>query len=348
MPWHDREVSRILAVAPVLAPHRYEQADLTAMFADLVGLAPERRDLLDRLHGSCAVSAPLPGAADRGLQGPGRLRRRQRRVHRGRAGAGRARPSATALDRGRAAPADVDLILTTSVTGIAAPSLDARLVPAARACGRTSSGSRSSGWGASRAPPASPGCTTTWSATRATSRCCCRSSSARSPSSATTTRWPTWWAAACSATARPPSSWPATTCPLPPALAAQRAAGRRHPQPVLRRHRAGHGLGHRRLRASGSCSPPAWPTSSATTCPAEVDDFLASHGAGPRRRRVAGWPTRADPGSWRRCRRRSTCRPARSSTRGGRSPTSATCRPRRCCTCWPRRWPRTRRAAGTR
>jgi alkylresorcinol/alkylpyrone synthase len=119
-------VSRILAVAPVLAPHRYEQSDLTAVFADLVGLAPERRDLLDRLHSSCSVSSrhlALPLEDYKGLDGFGDandafiavgLELGEQAVR-------------TALDRAGLTPQDVDLIVMTSVTGIAAPSIDARL-----------------------------------------------------------------------------------------------------------------------------------------------------------------------------------------------------------------------------
>jgi alkylresorcinol/alkylpyrone synthase len=119
-------VSRILSVAPVLAPHRYEQADLTAVFADLVGLAPERREVLDRLHRSCSVSTrylALPMEDYKGLNGFGdandafiamALELGERAVR-------------EALDRAGLTPADVDLILMTSVTGIAAPSIDARL-----------------------------------------------------------------------------------------------------------------------------------------------------------------------------------------------------------------------------
>jgi alkylresorcinol/alkylpyrone synthase len=119
-------VSRILSVAPVLAPHRYDQADLTAVFADLVGLAPERRDVLDRLHRSCSVSTrylALPIEDYKGLDGFGdandafievALELGERAIR-------------DALEQAGATPQDVDLILMTSVTGIAAPSIDARL-----------------------------------------------------------------------------------------------------------------------------------------------------------------------------------------------------------------------------
>ncbi|MDP9221072.1 MAG: type III polyketide synthase [Actinomycetota bacterium] len=120
-------MSRILAVAPVAAPHRYEQGDLTAMFADLVGLAPERRELLDRLHLSCGVqhrNLALPVEDYKGLDGFGDSNDAFIEV-----GLDLGEQAiVTALDRAGLAPADVDLILMTSVTGIAAPSLDARLV----------------------------------------------------------------------------------------------------------------------------------------------------------------------------------------------------------------------------
>ena len=121
-------MSRILAVAPVTPPHCYRQSDLTSMFADLVGLAPERRDLLDRLHASCGVQQrhlALPIEDYKGLDGFGDsndafievgLELGERAI-------------AGALAQAGLAARDVDLVLATSVTGIAAPSLDARLVP---------------------------------------------------------------------------------------------------------------------------------------------------------------------------------------------------------------------------
>ena len=119
-------MSRILAVSPVLAPHRYEQADLTAMFAELVGLAPERRELLDRLHSSCAVSSrhlALPIEDYKGLDGFGDANDAFISV-----GVELGEQAVrTALDRAGLTPSDVDLIVMTSVTGIAAPSIDARL-----------------------------------------------------------------------------------------------------------------------------------------------------------------------------------------------------------------------------
>jgi alkylresorcinol/alkylpyrone synthase len=127
MPWHDHEVSRILAVAPVTPPHRYEQSDLSAMFADLVGLAPERRDLLDRLHASCGVRQrhlALPIEDYKGLDGFGDSNNAFIEVGLELG----ARAITTALEQAGLTARDVDLVLMTSVTGIAAPSIDARLV----------------------------------------------------------------------------------------------------------------------------------------------------------------------------------------------------------------------------
>lgn len=127
MPWHDRQVSRILAVAPAAAPHRYRQSDLTAMFADLVGISPERRELLDHIHSACGVehrNLALPIEDYKGLDGFGAAN--DAFIHVGLDLAECA--VGDALHRAGLAPRDVDLVLSTSVTGVAVPSLDARLV----------------------------------------------------------------------------------------------------------------------------------------------------------------------------------------------------------------------------
>ena len=173
------------------------------------------RDEQDRVGGRGVPRAPVPAGRDhrglrraRGGRRPGRpvaaasgARQRGRADPAPRAAAGRlprvstASPPPTtpssrsastsvrarcadALTGAGLAAADVDLLMTATVTGLAAPSLDARLV-ARSGCARTSSGCRCSGSAASPARPASPGCTTTSSATRTTSPCCCRSSCAR-------------------------------------------------------------------------------------------------------------------------------------------------------------------------
>jgi alkylresorcinol/alkylpyrone synthase len=114
-------------VAPVTPPHRYQQSDLTAMFADLVGLPPDRRELLDRLHSGCGVrhrNLALPIEDYKGLDGFGDSNDAFIEV-----GVQLAeRAITTALDSAGLTARDVDVILSTTVTGVAAPSLDARLV----------------------------------------------------------------------------------------------------------------------------------------------------------------------------------------------------------------------------
>jgi len=124
-------MSRIVAVRGVLPGNRHAQAEITAALADVVlGDEPPgspRRALLGRVHAAAGVETrhlALPLAAYAGISGFGEandvfidvgLQLGERAVRQ-------------ALDAAGLEPADVDLIITTSVTGIAAPSLDARLV----------------------------------------------------------------------------------------------------------------------------------------------------------------------------------------------------------------------------
>ena len=121
-------MSHIAAVSGVLPPHRYPQAELTRMFADVVD-DPERtlnRGVLHRLHANTGVefrhlAIPLQQYAEL-------------------AGFTQANDLfiATAVDLGAQAvrdaleqagltPRDVDLFVSTTVTGLAVPSLDARI-----------------------------------------------------------------------------------------------------------------------------------------------------------------------------------------------------------------------------
>jgi alkylresorcinol/alkylpyrone synthase len=122
-------MTRIAAAVGVLPQHRYAQADLTAAFADLVlGADRERRPLLERVHTSAGVryrSLALPLEAYPSLRGFGAANDRFLEV-----GADLGwRAVDEALRRSGVSGADVDVILCTSVTGVGAPSLDARLAP---------------------------------------------------------------------------------------------------------------------------------------------------------------------------------------------------------------------------
>lgn len=121
-------MSRIAAVSPALPDHVYPQREITAAIGPL--LTPDsspRRATLERLHAASGVrtrhlALPLESYRDLGTFGEANdlfisvgtdLAERALR---------------TALDTSGLTPQDVDLIMFTSVTGIAAPSIDALLV----------------------------------------------------------------------------------------------------------------------------------------------------------------------------------------------------------------------------
>jgi len=121
-------VSRIVAAAPALPSHRYPQRTLTDAFAEVVLPAGADRRVLDRLHRATGVEhrhLALPLEAYAGLDGFGASN--DAFIEVGTDLGERAVRDALALAGLR--PADVDVLMTTTVTGVAAPSLDARLVP---------------------------------------------------------------------------------------------------------------------------------------------------------------------------------------------------------------------------
>jgi alkylresorcinol/alkylpyrone synthase len=121
-------MTRIAAIAPVLPEHSYSQSEITAELAPLITSEPARQAVLERLHASSGIArrhTALPIERYREL---GSFRE-SNDVFIDIA----TELSVTAIRSALAAigleAADVDFILFTSVTGIAAPSIDALLVP---------------------------------------------------------------------------------------------------------------------------------------------------------------------------------------------------------------------------
>ena len=121
-------MTRIAAVRSAFPVNRYPQADFTRKVAELSGLGPDRRPLLERLHGNAGVDTRhtvLPLPEYRGVWGivPANDRYIEEATALGELALGGALAAAGLTGR------DVDLLIVTSVTGVAVPSLDARLIP---------------------------------------------------------------------------------------------------------------------------------------------------------------------------------------------------------------------------
>ncbi|MFJ6636172.1 type III polyketide synthase [Streptomyces sp. NPDC091376] len=121
-------MTRVLAVSTVLPPHRYSQAEITD---ELTRRLPPGTDpgLLRRVHSSVQVDArhlalPLDHYGE--LGGFGRANDAYLEV----ASELGVRAVELALAEAGLAPEQVDLVLSTSVTGLATPSLDARVAAA--------------------------------------------------------------------------------------------------------------------------------------------------------------------------------------------------------------------------
>jgi alkylresorcinol/alkylpyrone synthase len=120
--------STVVSVGSVLGPHTYPQEEITAAFGRLVVPDPERRQLLERFHLAAGVrqrhlALPLPRYAELS----GFTAANEVFLDVGTALGEQAVRSA--LDKAGLGPRDVDLLMSVTVTGVAAPSVDARLVP---------------------------------------------------------------------------------------------------------------------------------------------------------------------------------------------------------------------------
>ena len=119
---------RILAVRSALPDNLCVQAELTEAFAFRGRMSPAERSLLERLHAAAEVKtrhAALPLAEYGTLLGAEAVNDR----YIDEATLLGERALRTALDAAGVAAADLDLLIVTSVTGVAVPSIDARLIP---------------------------------------------------------------------------------------------------------------------------------------------------------------------------------------------------------------------------
>ncbi|MDA2891363.1 type III polyketide synthase [Mycolicibacterium sp. BiH015] len=123
-----RPETRILAVRSAFPDHRYSQAELTAKVAELCGLGPQERVLLEQLHGKAGVEhrhTVLPLGEYESLRS---IELANDRYVEEAADLGE-RALGSALDAAGLTGRDLDLLILTSVTGVAVPSVDAGLIP---------------------------------------------------------------------------------------------------------------------------------------------------------------------------------------------------------------------------
>ena len=121
-------MTRIAAVAPVVPTYRYPQAEITDAFARLVLPPGASRAVLDRVHAATTVaSRHLAMPLERYVELTGFAEFND--VFIASAVELGARAVREALAKAGLDAGDVDVVLSTSVTGIAAPSIEARLVP---------------------------------------------------------------------------------------------------------------------------------------------------------------------------------------------------------------------------
>jgi alkylresorcinol/alkylpyrone synthase len=121
-------MTRIAAVRGALPIHRHTQAELAEMTADLCGIDAPHRALLDRLYSRAGVQTRhtvLPLTDYRKLHDLGATND----LYIEYATDLGEQAIRNALEAAETPTCDIDLLMVTSVTGVAVPSLDARLAP---------------------------------------------------------------------------------------------------------------------------------------------------------------------------------------------------------------------------
>ncbi|HEY9494484.1 MAG TPA: 3-oxoacyl-[acyl-carrier-protein] synthase III C-terminal domain-containing protein [Intrasporangium sp.] len=119
-------MSHLAAVEGVLPEHTYAQAEITAAFAGVLGAVGSGREVLERLHANAGVSQrhlALPLERYWELADFGEANDEFIRV----ATQLGAHAVTKALAAAGVGPGDVDLIVSTTITGLAVPSLEARI-----------------------------------------------------------------------------------------------------------------------------------------------------------------------------------------------------------------------------
>jgi alkylresorcinol/alkylpyrone synthase len=119
-------VSQLLAVRGVLPEHTYAQSEITPAFAEMLGSTGSQRQLLERFHANAGVSRrhlALPLERYAALPDFGAANDEFIRVATDLA----ADAVTKALSAAGLTPADVDLVVSTTITGLAVPSIEARV-----------------------------------------------------------------------------------------------------------------------------------------------------------------------------------------------------------------------------
>lgn len=117
-------MTRIAAVAPVLPEHSYSQQEIIAVMGPLLSPDPRRRALIERMYASSTVERRYSALPLERYIDLGGLTESNAEWVRVATDLGE-RAVRQALDSAGLRPEDVDLLLFTSVTGVAAPSVDA-------------------------------------------------------------------------------------------------------------------------------------------------------------------------------------------------------------------------------